>query len=162
MVCRPVETRGAQLSLPGWATLLFLPFSQEDDSRVVARVALRITRRARRQIDDLLGKSLGVPVTEETLDCHYCGLSSVEILAAPSSITRCLSANLSAASLFENVATTRPFVSPTLTSNLDPSLVTTYVLMAASAFTGRPGYNPVSGIKLVQHPLGLHDPSVRF
>lgn len=32
----------------------------------------------------------------------------------------------------------------------------------ASTFTGRPCCNPVSGIKLVQHPLGLHDPSVRF
>jgi hypothetical protein len=32
----------------------------------------------------------------------------------------------------------------------------------ASTFTGRPCCSPVSGIKLVQHPLGLHDPSVRL
>ena len=45
------------------------------------------------------------------------------------SFTRCFSANVSAASLFENVATTGPLASPRLTSNLAPSWVTTYVLM---------------------------------
>jgi hypothetical protein len=45
------------------------------------------------------------------------------------SLTRCFSANVSAASLFENVATTGPLASPRLTSNLAPSWVTTYVLM---------------------------------
>jgi hypothetical protein len=34
-------------------------------------------------------------------------------LAARSSVSRCFSANLSAASLFENVASTGPFASPT-------------------------------------------------
>jgi hypothetical protein len=45
------------------------------------------------------------------------------------SFTSCFSANVSAASLFENVATTGPLASPRLTSNLAPSWVTTYVLM---------------------------------
>jgi hypothetical protein len=48
-------------------------------------------------------------------------------------LVRCplfFSANLSAASLFENVASTRPLASPTLTLNLAPSWVTMYVFMA--------------------------------
>src|SRR4051794_32427311 len=42
-------------------------------------------------------------------------------LAALSSIILCFSANVSAARLFENVATTRPLLLPSLTSNLDPT-----------------------------------------
>ena len=113
----------AQLSCPGWATLSVSHVSKEDDGRVIAQIAPSFTRRTRRRSTICL-----VAVAEETVDCHYCALSSVEILAAPSSITRCLSANLSAASLFENVATTRPFASPTLTSNRDPSWATMYVM----------------------------------
>jgi hypothetical protein len=86
----------------------------------------------------------------------------MNLQAALRDLCETMSANVSAASLFENVATTRPFAPPTLTSNLDPSWVTMYLFMAASSLAGRPGYNPVSGIKRVQHPLGLHDPRVRF
>jgi hypothetical protein len=42
------------------------------------------------------------------------------------------------------VATTGPFASPTLTSNLDPSWVTAYVLMV-SIFAGFAGYDPIRG-----------------
>ena len=73
----------------------------------------------------------------------------------------CLPANLSAAS-FENVATTRPFASSILTSNLNPSWATKYVLMVGINLHRPSGLQPVSGIKLVEHPLSLHDPSVRF
>jgi hypothetical protein len=46
------------------------------------------------------------------------------------------------------VATTGPFASPTLTSNLDPSWVTVYVLMV-SIFAGFAGYDPICGIKMM-------------
>ena len=52
------------------------------------------------------------------------------------------------ASLFENMATTGPFASPTLTSNLAPSWVTVYVFMV-SIFTGFAGYDPIRGIKMM-------------
>jgi hypothetical protein len=55
---------------------------------------------------------------------------SVGWLRALSSLACCCSANLSAASLLEKVATTRPLASPSLTSNMGPSWVTRYVLMA--------------------------------
>ena len=31
-----------------------------------------------------------------------------------------------------------------------------------STLTGLPGYDPIRWIKPVQHPLGLHDPRIRF
>jgi len=55
---------------------------------------------------------------------------SVGWLRALSSLACCFSANLSAASLLEKVATTRPLASPSLTSNMGPSWVTRYVLTA--------------------------------
>ena len=63
----------------------------------------------------LLRGSGSVPVTGagEALGGHQLGLPSVVGLAARSSVSRCFSANLSAASLFENVASTGPFASPT-------------------------------------------------
>ena len=79
----------------------------------------------------LLRGSGSVPVTGagEALGGHQLGLPSVVGLAARSSVSRCFSANLSAASLFENVASTGPFAAPTLTSNMDPDWVIMYLLM---------------------------------
>ena len=74
--------------------------------------------------------------------------SQTGVLGAPWSFTRCFSANVSAASLFENVATTSPFASPTLTSNLAPSWVTVYVFML-SVPPRFAGYDPIRGIKLM-------------
>jgi hypothetical protein len=66
----------------------------------------------------------------KTLGCRQRETPSVGWLRALSSLACCCSANLSAASLLEKVATTRPLASPSLTSNTGPSWVTRYVLMA--------------------------------
>ena len=118
-----MTTCGLSCPVQAGPPYLFPTFPRKTTVGSIAQIAPSITRRTRRRSTIYL-----VAVAEETVDCHYCALSSGEIFA-PSSITCCLSANLSAASLFENVATTRPFASSILTSNLNPSWATKYVLM---------------------------------
>ena len=52
------------------------------------------------------------------------------VLAASWSFNRCLSANVSAAILFEKIARTGPLLSPSLTAKNAPSWVTTYVAIS--------------------------------
>ena len=116
-----------------------------DGPRLVADVLYLINlmrrgdRMAHRVITDEL-RCVGhraAPVTDlagqrsvKTLGCRQRDTPSVGWLRALSSLACCCSANLSAASLLEKVATTRPLASPSLTSNTGPSWVTRYVLMA--------------------------------
>ena len=52
------------------------------------------------------------------------------VLVASWSFNRCFSANVSAAILFEKVASTGPLLSPSLTAKNAPSWVTTYMAMS--------------------------------
>ena len=99
------------------------PRRSHGTSRHNGRAALRRSQAA--PVTDLAGQ-----LSVKTLGCRQRDTPSVGRLWALSSLACCCSANLSAASLLEKVATTRPLASPSLTSNTGPSWVTRYVLMA--------------------------------